>query len=288
MTEYTTQEKAEATALQQAVRDLQAALAPTTPQLGSSSSGLLELMLSKAKKRIAELEKVEAAANTETKDKSVKELACKIKAESEAKLNAEERQQYEEFLGKEAFTKADFSKLERFYQSAWDRLSEDGRAEMSHRIWEGVRRNEYQFSELPDIVKQKEAQSLYDQLNSANVRDQNLLKIPEADRVDFTNAWSAGKREEAYSVLDRSSFAGNVALTTKRVVPADAVSKDDTKVAVSMEATRVEPTPKPKPASKFSELDYKMDDLLLVDNGEAKIGPPPLSKPPGGKAGIGQ
>lgn len=56
--------------------------------------------------------------------------------QKEARLSAAEKQQYGSFLEKDFFTKNDFDDLDKFYGSAWDRLTDDGKAQMSHRVWE--------------------------------------------------------------------------------------------------------------------------------------------------------
>jgi hypothetical protein len=133
----------------------------------------------------------------------------------ETALNQRERQQYGAFIQKEFFTKNDFTALEDFYASAWDRLTDGGKAQMSHRVWEGVRRDEYQFSELPDELKEKEAQSVRDKLSGLKQMPPEMSNIPATDRNDFTRAWDSGSKNEAYTVLDRPSFAENVALRQK-------------------------------------------------------------------------
>ena len=60
-------------------------------------------------------------------------------AEQEFALNAEERKIYTAFLKKPRFTKADFPALDKFYKGPYDRLTERGKDEMSHRFWEGMR-----------------------------------------------------------------------------------------------------------------------------------------------------
>ncbi len=56
-------------------------------------------------------------------------------ARKETALSAGERETYSGFLKEDFFTKKDFSRLEQFYEKTWDRLSESGKNQMSHRIW---------------------------------------------------------------------------------------------------------------------------------------------------------
>lgn len=39
----------------------------------------------------------------------------------------------------------------------YHKLTDGGKAEMSTRVWNGVRRKKYEFIELPDIVKEKDS-----------------------------------------------------------------------------------------------------------------------------------
>jgi hypothetical protein len=265
-------DKAEAGRLREAVRQLENLLAPGNAQGSVASSMLLHQMLEGDKKRLLHLEDLEVAALVEEREKSVKELALSIAAQRETALTAAEREQYAEFLGKEAFSKADFGKLEDFYRSAWNRLSEGGKAQMSTRIWEGVRREEYQFSELPEIVKEKEAQFLRSQLQAQNISP-DLQRIPQNDRDDFTNAWDSGKRHEAYEILDRSCFRENVALSAAKVAPESARTSAVT-AAPTAEHEAAQPS-----ASKASEperldLEVSLGDVKLVTVPNAMALPP--------------
>jgi len=46
--------------------------------------------------------------------------------------------------------------LDAFYASSYDKLSDEGKAQMSTRIQEGIRRGEFEFSDLPERVQKKE------------------------------------------------------------------------------------------------------------------------------------
>jgi hypothetical protein len=59
--------------------------------------------------------------------------------EQETALNAQEKKTFAGFLSKKRFTRSDFSALERFYSTAYDKLSERGKDEMSQRIQAGMR-----------------------------------------------------------------------------------------------------------------------------------------------------
>jgi len=273
VTQFTGIDKAEIGRLQQAVRDIEAMFAAGTALTGSANTMVLEFILAQSKKRIAELEHVEESLVTEERQRSVVELAAAYKAEKELALNAEERRQYAEFLQKEHFTKSDFDSLEKFYGSAWDRLSEDGKAEMSHRVWEGVRRDEYEFSELPDIVKEKEAKRLRTELGWERPNPE-LLKIPEGDRREFIEAWDGKDKQRAYEVLDRKAFADHVSLTAKSVSASTlAMSKESAQTAQKQESASA-PRAETKGNAAGTE-DFALGDVKLVSTSGTET-PAPL------------
>jgi hypothetical protein len=59
-------------------------------------------------------------------------------ASRESKLSADERKALSGLLSKERFTKADFAALDRFYSTAYEKLSERGKDELSKRVWAGT------------------------------------------------------------------------------------------------------------------------------------------------------
>ncbi len=243
-----------------------------SPMVSASLSGYLAT----AKGRLQELEERDKELERQENQRQDLNNAA-AKAQAEVALSARERAQYQSFLEQEYFTKADFSKLEKFYQSAWDKLSDDGKAEMSHRVWEGVRRKEYEFSELPDIVKQKEAERLYQALRSEEPTHQSLQNIKQQDREEFIEAWESGKRGEAYQILDRPSFAENVALS------ASSVKSNSIKVKTQVDAAKIieqQTALTPVKEAKTSEgnaagqAELKLDDLQLLDSGDSKVAAP--------------
>jgi hypothetical protein len=283
----TTQEIAEAAQLKTAVANISAMLASGTACQGSASSILLATMLESAKSRLAHIERNIEEEEKEQRQKSASELAIAYKARQETKLNAVEQRQYAEFLEKPHFTKSDFGILESFYTKTWDRLSEDGKAEMSQRLWGGVRSKEYEFSEMPDVVKEKEAQRLYNALRSQAPIHQSLQSIKPEDRSDFLKAWDDNRRSEAFEILDRPSFAQNVSLN------AGAVKAESVKASTQSEASKIL-TPHVA-ASENEEISktintagvaaLKLDDLLLVDSVDSKsTAPLPELKNTGSKA----
>lgn len=61
-------------------------------------------------------------------------------ADAEEDLSDVEREQYRDLVARSRFTKADFPAMERFYDSpGYEKLSENGKAELSRRVWDGIR-----------------------------------------------------------------------------------------------------------------------------------------------------
>lgn len=60
-------------------------------------------------------------------------------AENETQLSPPEKKAFAALLSKSRFTKGDFAAMETFYATAYDRLSESGKDELSRRIWAGKR-----------------------------------------------------------------------------------------------------------------------------------------------------
>ena len=266
MTKITGFEKAEAWRLQEAVKQIEAMIGPGAAPGGSVNS-MLTRFIEQAKNRIADLQDLEVKAIEEEREKSLKEVGHAMMAQREAALSAAEQRQYEEFLSREHFTKADFGSLEQFYTNTWDRLSEEGKSEMSHRIWEGVRQNEYEFSELPDIVRQKEAERLRDMMH-AQCLPLNLERIPQNDRDDFVSKWDGGDRAGAYEVLDRPSFAENVALSA-RPVQAETVAVADRQEAARVTETEMKtPTPVAVSAQPAGEAKQPEEGAAKKQSGE--------------------
>lgn len=251
--------------LAQAVRQMEILLHSHSASAGSAVTSMLVNFVEGAKKRIAALDTEIKAETAEKKEHEERHIAASIRhlAERETALNQRERGQYAQFLSREFFTKNDFGTLEDFYTSAWDRLSEGGKAQMSHRVWEGVRREEYEFSELPEVVKEKEAERLRDQLRYKNPPPE-LGAIPLKDRSDFIDAWDSGQKRKAYEMLDRESFAENVALTAKQHV-AQSVTIENTLAAKLVVGAARSCAPDDTQASKCAkETEFGLNDLNLA------------------------
>jgi hypothetical protein len=265
--------KVEAWRLREAIQELQAKITNgSIPRDGAIAQAIAREIAS-AEKQIAGIERKDEAGRAKEREESLRELAIAYMVERETALNAEEMRQYGEFLKKEFFTKADFCSLEKFYTNSYEKLTDSGKAEMSTRVFEGVRRKEYEFIELPDIVKEKEAQRLRDLLSESTLAP-NLKKIPSSDRTDFIGAWDSGKREESYQVLNRATFAENVSLPVKAFKSADVAvthSADAMKV-VESEGARV---PSKIDVQKgLGDLTIGPDDVKLLSNEGVPSGAP--------------
>lgn len=178
-----------------------------------STSMLVGVALADAEHRLQTLEEngIGGSGERERKEeKKFQDLYVGYLVQQEANLTSAERQQFTSFLESPFFTRADFHELIDFYGSAYDRLSDRGKAEMSHRVWEGIRQGEYQFTELPENVRNKEMERLMGVLSDPEKMPENLKRIPEKDREDFMAAINAGKRDEAAQILNREGFTNNV------------------------------------------------------------------------------
>jgi hypothetical protein len=203
---FTALDEVEQSNLQRMISSVETALAASTPDIRS----VLEKVLHNAKGRVEVLEKKFKDFQAERENRSRENAAIAALVERETALSDEEREEYAEFLTKDFFTKRDFSALEQFYAHTWDRLSEGGKDEMSHRVWEGIRKHEYTFAELPDPVKEKEAERILRRLGDSREQAGRYSGIPEQDRKDFLEATAKNDIEAVYSVLGRESFTRNI------------------------------------------------------------------------------
>jgi hypothetical protein len=188
--------------LQRTIADVETALAVSTP----GTRPLWENCLQNAKGRVGVLEKKIKDAQEARETHEREQAAIAALAQKETALSSREKETYSGFLKEDFFTKKDFGPLEQFYEKTWDRLSKDGKDEMSHRVWEGVRKGQYTFGELPPAVREKEAKQAYRLLHDSKINVAGVDEIPEKDRQDFVRAYEAGKKDDAEKVLERESF----------------------------------------------------------------------------------
>jgi hypothetical protein len=207
---------------------------------------------------------------------------------NETALNPQERQQYGDFLKEKFFTKSDFNNLAHFYSHSWDKLTEGGKEQMSHRVWEGVRHGEYKFDDLPDVVKEKEAGRLDQLLTQSATVPKDLEPIPENDRRQFVQAYEAGEKKRSYEVLGRPSFIQNAGRETATDTVAVDVTAgmDSLKEKIkSNEAPKESQGAKTAPASTSLatlDLDPKLLDSLRDAQATPGSAPKEVPAPPGG------
>ena len=188
--------------LQKTISEVETALAGST----AGARAVLENFLLNARGRVAVLDKKIKDSQVE-KEKHAKEVVEAVSlAQKETALSSREKETFSGFLKEEFFTKKDFARLDQFYAHTWDRLSDGGKDQMSHRVWEGIRRDEYTFTELPASVREKEAKQAYKRLRDSSIGLGSAASIPEMDRDDFVRSYESGKSEEAGKILERKAF----------------------------------------------------------------------------------
>lgn len=263
----------ERSSLQRAVSDLEMAITAANP----GTRRVLERSLDGVKARVSTLDKrIEEAKSEQAAEVQTRAAAAAALAAKETKLNEQEQAAYRGFLEEAYFTKADFGGLQHFYAHSYDRLSDGGKDELSHRVWEGVRHDEYRFDDLPGEVKEKEAERLYGKMTAPDKSQASLAEIPAVDRDEFLAAYRTGKRADAYHVLERESFRRNVALTSSTGVKPQAAtqdrSADDQGVLADNKPVSTQVTPDATSAmANLKAVSEKLKNLTLDD------APPPPS-----------
>lgn len=215
MVEYTGIDEVELAGLEERVRDLQDLFGKS----GVSTLSTIMMVgaeIGAAEKRIGQLEADGGGLSGEKERREAEKyqnLVVGYLVQQEAHLSAAEQAQYGSFLEKPFFTRNDFEELDQFYGSAYDRLSERGKSELSFRVWEGIREGEYEFTDLPANVKEKEMERLFGMLSDPAQMPENLKQIPEKDRKLFQDAYQAGDHEKAAQLLNKESFKNNVSVS---------------------------------------------------------------------------
>ena len=183
--------------LERVVADVERTLLASPPGTRPFFNGFLM----NAKARLGVLDKKIHDEEREKEQQKSNEVAIVQLAEKESALNSKEKEEYSGFLKEDFFTKKDFSRLAHFYAHSWDRLSEGGKDEMSRRIWEGVRRDEYKFTDLPKDVQEKEERQAYKLLHDSPNLSATAARIPDKDRTDFLRAYekrATGRSSESF------------------------------------------------------------------------------------------
>ena len=260
--------------LQRAISDVETVNAVSTP----GTRSIFDNFLQNARGRLATLEKRIKDKTEEKESQAREQVVIAYIAEKEAALDAHEQRTYDGFLKEEYFSKEDFGRLEEFYAHAYDRLSEHGKEELSHRIWEGVRRDEYKFTDLPKVVQEKETDRAYAVLKKREVGTSKLAAIPESDRQDFISAYEAGHKEQAEKILDRKSFRENMSIsapskerTDKAVTSGQTIDKAAVEKDTSVEKQRTDPPPQSggKADLDLSAANLRLNGVKSADNQQA-------------------
>lgn len=260
-------EQAELGRLQGAVSQIENALR-FSAGMDAATIGALSTFLAHLQGRLAGLEAKAEQQAKEDRTQADQEARISALVERERALNEAEKQEYASFLSEDHFKKADFDRLEHFYSHSWDKLTEEGKDEMSKRVWEGVRQHEYRFGELPEPVKEKEAQRV--ELGLKRGGSENFAAISAQDKSDFMDARARGQKEESYTILDRPTFAQHVAVSKEHSTKVDvhgeaaAVQKTDTEAAKTPPSTKAEDV-----SSRKGNIKFSLDKLQIVDGHEA-------------------
>lgn len=266
-------DEVERLSLEQSIARIETVIASEAASYGSSMTSMLVRFVENAKQRIGSLDQQNQSVAEEKRKQQEQDLTIAHMVERETALNQAEREQYGVFLAKEFFTKSDFGELESFYTNTWDRLTEGGKAQMSHRVWEGVRRDEYKFSELPEVVKEKEAESLRELLARSKRAPSDLDNILERDRDEFISAWDAGKKRESYEILDRPVFAENVAKSAEAVPKMDEASRrkgDEGKIVQSESGRNDSKVTTPPQRGGKADVGLSTDFLVTLADADEK------------------
>jgi hypothetical protein len=279
--------------LQKVISEVEAAQAASR----ADKKPMLDHFLQNARGRVAVLDKRIKESKAENESRHQAEVAVAVLAAKETALSTSEKETYSGFLAKEFFTKKDFGSLEKFYSQTWDRLSESGKAEMSHRIWEGIRRDEYKFTDLPKVVQEKEAERAYYVLKKRETGTGKASNIPETDREDFIRAYESGKREEAKKILERESFRMNMFVNETTVEKRDVAANKDKESERSAFADNVRSQPSGKAeqkvrpdAASMGELDFSSVNLggMKVADDKSAASPAGIPRANGSAASEGK
>ncbi|TLD71474.1 hypothetical protein FEM03_08080 [Phragmitibacter flavus] len=93
---------------------------------------------------------------------SRKDVAALV--EQENALNAAERKQYEVLLSYAQFTREHFGQLEQFYKTGFDKLTEEGKEEISRRAWNGTQSQKPDNFLLDAVTSYRQYQTLQTEL----------------------------------------------------------------------------------------------------------------------------
>lgn len=243
--------------------------------INAASTSMLVKRLTEAQRRSATVHQEDEREREKKEQTEQQERSWIIaRAERELALSQSEQREYASFLQCDFFTREMFPRLDQFYNRTWARLSEEGKAEMSKRVWEGVHQGQYRFNELPESVKDKEAERMHHYLTSENTRGTFERAIPQADRQDFCSAYEAGDKQRSYSVLEREGFAKAMHhVSVSELVSNDAKNfSDQQKKAVSAALANAGNSSQGKAVQAAQVADLQIDDDLVSELRTAQEG----------------
>ena len=154
----------------------------------------------------------------EKKSALAQDLAVAVMVEREIALSRQEKDTLSGFLRQYYFRKRDFDALAVFYENSWDKLSEEGKDEMSERIWNGVHHGEYRFEDLPSEVSEREAQWLYHSIENDREKMIRATGLDNATCERFADLWKSGRKAESYQMLSESAL-GEYVSKTQQTLP---------------------------------------------------------------------
>lgn len=168
----------------------------------------LTAKLAETEKRLGTLDQQGFSPDRRDEKKSAiaQELAVAVMVEREMALSRQEKIEFAGFLKSEFFTKRDFDALAVFYQNSWDKLSEEGKDEMTQRVWEGARQGEYELSELPENVRSRTLERLHLSLKGEAKMPPSAPKLGEKEQQEFIFLLERGNLDQALDVLDGQSL----------------------------------------------------------------------------------
>lgn len=220
------------------------------------SSVALTTFLNAGQQRLSTLQaegSLEGESESKRKEKLLN-LEAGIIVAREHRLSAAEKYAFADLLTYSHFKREHFVEIEAFYAQSWDKLSENGKAQLSHRVWEGIRQDEYSFTELPKIIQKKESEKIFESLTEG----QSLLGIPEKDREDFVREYQSGRHEEAARILERPSFKESVSRSPEPEIATEIIAKSESAVISTRE-------PDQTPKTDFNNIDFEnLPDLKDV------------------------
>ena len=263
-------DEAEYLRLEAAVETMERLIGVESVALDSTSMLVAEFVRN-ARGRMVELEESGAVSGDQDRKKAADRIAGTIAVlmERESRLSTAEREQYGQFLEKDYFTRSDFGPLDQFYGSAWDRLSEEGKDKMSSRVWGGIRKGEYEFTDLPENVRKKESERIYEFLMNPESMPDSYREIPDEDRKEFIREFEAGNHDAADEVLNREGFAENVSVRQDRPTSEKLTDKFTELKVSKVVKNGGDATPEVQVRASSQEVEFDLEGLESVKVAEA-------------------